>query len=97
MKKLIMVTALLATTSLFAGTVTGVHTLFSRISQSDVEAKMMDAVEDIKRGKLKPNRCSSAMRVKVYAAGVNGMSYRVNRHGELEKQWTAYVKYSCRD
>ena len=92
-----MVFALLATTSLFAETVTGVHTLFSRISQADVEAKMMDAVDDIKRGKLKPHRCSSAMRVKVYAAGVNGMSYRVNRHGELEKQWTAYVKYSCRN
>ncbi|MBK25498.1 MAG: hypothetical protein CME70_15995 [Halobacteriovorax sp.] len=95
MKKLIMVFALLATTSLFAETVTGVHTLFSRISQADVEAKMMDAVEDIKRGRLRPHNCSS--RAKVYAAGVNGMSYRVNRHGELEKQWTAYVKYSCRD
>lgn len=97
MKKLIMAFAVLASTSLFAQTITGTHHLFSRISQADVEAKMMNAVEAIQSGKLKPNRCSSALRVKVYAASVGGMSYRVNRHGELEKQWKAIVKYSCRD
>jgi hypothetical protein len=95
MKKLIMAFALLTSAALFAQTTTGVHTVFSRISSADVEAKMMDAVESIKDGSLSPHGCNGS-RAKVYGAGVNGMSYRVNRFGELEKQWTAFVKYSCR-
>lgn len=97
MKKLILAFALLTSTALFAETQTGVHTVFSRISSADAEAKMMNAVEAIQDGSLKPHNCSSANRVKIYGAGVNGMTYRVNRHGELQKQWTAYVKYSCRN
>ena len=96
MKKLILAFALLTSTALFAETETGVHTVFSRISSADAEAKMIDAVESIKDGSLRPNNCNNS-RAKVYAAGVNGMTYRVNRHGELQKQWTAFVKYSCRN
>lgn len=93
MKKLILAFALLTSTALFAETETGVHTVFSRISSADAEAKMMDAVESIKDGSLRPHGCHS--KAKVYAAGVNGVSYRVNRFGELQRQWTAYVKYRC--
>lgn len=86
--------ALIATTSLFAETVTGVHVVRSRISQADVEAKMFEAIDLIKQRRLNLHECGR--RAKVYAANLNGMSYRVNRHGELEKQWTASIKYSCR-
>ncbi len=94
MKKLILAFALLTSTAIFAETETGVHTVFSRISSADAEAKMMDVVEAIKSRRIRLQNCNSR-NAKVYGAGVNGMSYRVNRHGELQKQWSAYVKYRC--
>jgi hypothetical protein len=92
MKKLIAAAALLTSTLSFAGTTV---VWVRGNSAAEVEAKMMNKVQEINRTRrVRGQNCEGA---KVYGASGASMSYRVNRFGELEEQWTATIKVSCRN
>lgn len=93
MKKLIAGIALLTSVAAFAGSTTVVWVRGD--SAAEVRAEMMDKVREIKRTRrVRGQNCEGA---KVYAASAPSMSYRVNRFGDLEEQWTATIKVSCRN
>lgn len=89
MKKLIATIALLASTLSFAGSTTVVWVRGD--SEAQVEREMMDKVQEINRAR----RYRDCENPKVYAASAPKKSYRVNRFGELEIQWTATIKVRC--
>jgi len=89
MKKFIAALALLATTMVFAGSTTVVWVRGD--SESQVERQLMTRVQEINRSR-RVNNCQNP---KVYAASAPKKSFRVNRFGELEVQWTATIKVSC--
>lgn len=90
MKKLIAGLAILASTASFAGTTV---VWVRGTSASEVEAKMQDTVREINRTRrVRGESCNGA---RVYAASAPSMSYRVNRFGDLQEQWTATIKVSC--
>jgi len=89
MKKLIAAVALLASTLAFAGT----SVVWVRgDSASQVEREMRNRVSEINRGTYRVSGCNNP---KVYGASDVKKSYRVNRFGELEVQYTATIKVSC--
>lgn len=93
MKKLIAGIALLSSVASFAGSTTVVWVRGN--SAAEVQAEMMDKVQEINRTRrVRGQNCEGA---KVYAASAPSMSYRVNRFGDLEEQWTATIKVSCRN
>lgn len=93
MKKLIATAAVLASTLTFAGSTTVVWVRGN--SAAEVEARMIDKVQEINRTRrVRGQNCSGA---KVYAASGASRSFRVNRFGELEEQYTATIKVSCRN
>lgn len=93
MKKLIATAAVLASTLTFAGSTTVVWVRGN--SAAEVEARMMDKVQEINRTRrVRGQNCDGA---KVYAASGASRSFRVNRFGELEEQYTATIKVSCRN
>jgi hypothetical protein len=89
MKKLIATIAMLATTAALAST----SVVWVRgTSASQVEREMRNRVSQINRGTYRVSGCDNA---KVYAASDVKKSYRTNRFGELEVQYTATIKVRC--
>ncbi len=89
MKKFIAALALLATTFAYAGSTTVVWVRGN--SEAQVESELMNRVQEINRSR----RIRGCDNPKVYAASAPKKSYRVNRFGELEIQWTATIKVRC--
>lgn len=89
MKKFIAALAIVTSTLAYAGSTTVV--LVRGDSEAQVEREMMNRVREINRGR----RISGCDNPKVYAATAPKKSYRTNRFGELEVQWTATIKVSC--
>jgi len=95
MKKLIATVALLASTLSFAGSTAVVFVRGT--SEAQVENRMMAKVQEINRSHSTYIGGQNCEGPKVYAATAPKKSYRVNRFGELEVQWTATIKVSCRN
>lgn len=89
MKKFIATLLVLASTLSFAGSTTVVWVRGD--SEAQVEREMMNRVQEINRSR----RISGCDNPKVYAASAPKKSFRVNRFGELEVQWTATIKVRC--
>lgn len=93
MKKLIAAIVVLVSTITFAGS-TGVVWVRGE-TENEVEREMRMKVQEINRKRsmrIGGRNCSNP---KVYAASAPKKSFRVNRFGELEVQWTATIKVSC--
>ena len=92
MKKLIAAAAILTSTLSFAGTTV---VWVRGASEAQVESEMMTKINEINRTRrVRGQNCDGA---KVYGASAPSRSYRVNRFGELQEQWTATIKVSCRN
>lgn len=93
MKKFIAAIAILASTLSFAGSTAVVWVRGT--SEAQVERDMMDKVREINSKRWMSINGQTCDNPKVYAASAPKKSYRTNRYGELEVQWTATIKVSC--
>jgi len=96
MKKLAFL-CLFLTSAVFAETST--HVAFVRAdSMESLQVAIQDAIPEIISGRYRRmnDSCNWGTR-KVYAVEVNGLRYRVDRHGNLEAYYSAAIKYSCND
>ena len=89
MKKFIATLLVLASTLSFAGS-TSVAWVRGD-SEAQVDSELRTKVQEINRAR----RYRDCENPKVYAVSAPKKSYRVNRFGELEVQWTATIKMSC--
>lgn len=88
MKKFIAALLVLASTYTFAGTTV---VWVRGDSEAQVERELMNRVQEINRSR----RIRNCENPRVYAASAPKKSYRTNRFGELEVQWTATIKVRC--
>ena len=95
MKKFIATIAILASTLTFAGSTAVVWVRGD--SEAEVESEMRMKVQEINRRRHMTIGGQSCERPKVYAATAPKKSFRVDRFGNLEVQWTATIKVSCRN